>query len=125
MLYHTCICVLDVERSAGFYDPVMAVLGYRRFHDLTPNAIAYGQDRGEFWIQTPEAQGTDDVSRHCHYAFTAKDRATVDAFHEAAVAAGGVSHMAPSHHPEYHPQYYGAVITDLDSNKVEVLVYPR
>ncbi len=125
MLYHTCICVRDVERSARFYDPVMAVLGYRRFHDLTPHAIAYGLDRGEFWLQTPENQHSPDISRGCHYAFTAKDRATVDAFHAAATAAGGITDLKPGHYPQYHPDYYGAVISDLDTNKVEVLVYPR
>lgn len=125
MLYHTCICVRDVERSATFYDPVMAVLGYKRFWNLTPDAIAYGVHRGEFWIQTPENQKTEDISQRCHYAFTAPDRATVDALHAAAVAAGGVTHMPPGHYPEYHPLYYGAVIEDLDTNKIEIMLYPR
>ena len=125
MLYHTCICVRDVERSARFYDPTMAVLGYGRIHDLAPAAIAYGESRGEFWIQTPENQESPDTSRGCHYAFTAKDRATVEAFQAAAVAAGGKVCLTAGHYPQYHADYFGAVIEDLDSNKVEVLVYPR
>ena len=125
MLYHTCICVNDVERAARFYDPVMAVLGYRRIHDLSPNAIAYGESRGEFWIQTPEHQRSPEVSRGAHYAFTATDRAMVDAFHAAARAAGGVTHLEPGHYPQFHPDYYGAVVGDLDTNQVEILVYPR
>lgn len=125
MLYHTCICVRDVERSASFYDPVLSLLGFRRFFDFSPEAIAYGIDRGQFWIQTPEHQKTPDISQRCHYAFAVKDKAAVDAFHAAAVSAGGVTHLPPGRYPEYHPLYYGAVIEDLDTNKVEVHVYPR
>ncbi len=114
-----------MERSARFYDPVMAVLGYSRVHDLTPEAIAYGETRGEFWIQTPENQGSSDISKGGHYAFTASDRAMVEAFHAAAILAGGVSRLPPGHYPQYHPDYFGAVVADLDTNVVEVLLYPR
>jgi catechol 2,3-dioxygenase-like lactoylglutathione lyase family enzyme len=125
MLYHTAICVDDVARAASFYDAVLGALGWGRILDLSPGAVAYGQDHGEFWIQTPANQGSDGPSAGCHFAFAAKDRAAVQAFFNAALKAGGAVVAPPAAHPEYHPHYYGAVVTDLDGNKAEVLVYPR
>jgi catechol 2,3-dioxygenase-like lactoylglutathione lyase family enzyme len=125
MLYHTAICVHDVERAARFYDAVLAVLGCGRIWDLLPEAVAYGETRGEIWIQSPRHQNAPDVSRGCHYAFAAKDEDTVRAFYAAALAAGATAESAPAAHPEYSPDYYGAIFNDPDGNKVEVVVYPR
>ena len=123
MLYHTAICVNDVERAARFYDQVLGTLGYRRFYDFTPEAVAFGKDRGEFWIQTPAHQHTEGPCRGAHFAFATSDRASVDRFYAAALAAGGQGEAAPAAHPEYQADYYGAVVADLDGHKVEVLVY--
>lgn len=124
MLYHTAICVADVARAARFYDHVLPVLGGRRIWDLGPEAVAYGASRGEFWIQTPAHQRSAGPSQGCHYAFAAKDQATVQAFYQAALAAGGTSEAEPACRPEYGPDYYGATVLDLDGHKVEVLVHP-
>jgi catechol 2,3-dioxygenase-like lactoylglutathione lyase family enzyme len=126
MLYHTAICVSDVERAARFYDPVLGTLGYRRFYDFSPAAVAFGKHRGEFWIQSPAHQRADEPSRGAHFAFAAPDRASVERFYAAALAAGGRGTSPPAAHPEYHAHYYGAVMADLDGHQVEVLVYrPR
>ncbi len=56
-----------------------------------------------------------------HVAFAADDRASVDAFHEAAIAAGGHDNGRPGLRPEYHPTYYGAFVLDPDGNNVEAV----
>jgi len=123
MLYHTAICVEDVERAARFYDAVLGTLGYRRFYNFTPDAVAFGKIRSEFWIQTPAHQRSSEPSRGAHFAFAAPDRPSVDRFYAAALAAGGKAVSPPAPHPEYRLDYYGAVVMDLDGHKAEVLVY--
>ena len=123
MLYHTAICVDDVERAAQFYDHVLGTLGYHRFYDFTPQAVAFGKQRGEFWIQSLAHQHAEAPSRGAHFAFATSERAGVDRFYAAALAAGGAGVSAPAAHPEYRTDYYGAVVSDLDGHKVEVLVY--
>ena len=58
-----------------------------------------------------------------HLAFTAATRAAVDAFHRAAIAAGGRDNGAPGLRPEYHPHYYGAFVFDLDGNNIEAVCH--
>ena len=70
------------------------------------------------WISEREPFGTGT-----HVAFTCADRATVDAFHEAALAAGGIDNGAPGLREQYHPTYYGAFVHDLDGNNVEAVCH--
>jgi catechol 2,3-dioxygenase-like lactoylglutathione lyase family enzyme len=58
-----------------------------------------------------------------HVAFAAEDRATVEAFHEVAVAAGGRDNGGPGLRPEYHPSYYGAFVLDPDGNNIEAVCH--
>jgi catechol 2,3-dioxygenase-like lactoylglutathione lyase family enzyme len=67
--------------------------------------------------------GSAKVSQAFHIAFAAEDRATVDAFHEAAIAAGGRDNGGPGLRPEYHPSYYGAFVLDPDGNNIEAVCH--
>lgn len=58
-----------------------------------------------------------------HLAFASEDRATVDAFHRAAIAAGGQDNGAPGLRPEYHANYYGAFVLDPDGYNVEAVCH--
>ena len=58
-----------------------------------------------------------------HIAFIAPDRATVDAFHVAALAAGGRDNGAPGLRPRYHADYYGAYVLDPDGHNVEAVCH--
>ena len=58
-----------------------------------------------------------------HIALAARDRAAVDAFHAAALAAGGTDHGAPGLRPEYHPTYYGAFVLDPDGYNLEAVCH--
>ena len=66
-----------------------------------------------------------EPTEHVHLAFTAKDNATVDAFHRAALEAGYRDHGAPGERPIYHQGYYGAYVLDPDGNNVEVVNHNR
>ncbi len=124
MIDHISIAVSDYARSKKFYQQVLATLGARLLMEPTPEQTidgpyAAGFGRGQkptFWIEPGE------VGTHPHVAFTTDTRARVDAFYEAALAAG-----APDNGPPglrfYHPDYYGAFVLDPDGHKVEAVCH--
>ena len=118
MIDHLSIQCADVAASAAFYDAVLAPLGGERVMDFG-NVIGFGvPPKAEFWIAPRD---TGEGFRESHIAFTAPDRATVQAFFDAAVAAGAELLNAPRVWPEYHPNYYGAFVRDPDGNNVEAV----
>jgi catechol 2,3-dioxygenase-like lactoylglutathione lyase family enzyme len=125
MLHHVSVGVRDVARAAGFYDPVLRALGYKRVADYSPGAIAYGESKGkpEFWIGLPHDQGIPSGGNGTHVGFTAKSKGAVNKFHEAALKAGGSNNGEPGPRPDYGPAYYGAFIYDLDGNKIEATLH--
>ena len=123
MIDHTGIGVADVARSAAFYDAVLSALGLRRAMQLPPgdgaDAIGYGVDYPVFWIDRFHPHGAKQ-----HTAFVAKNRAEVDAFHAAALSAGGKDNGAPGLRDTakgYPPGYYAAFALDPDGNNVEAV----
>ncbi|MEV6690338.1 VOC family protein [Micromonospora sp. NPDC051196] len=119
MLDHLGIQVRDLDANVAFYDAVLATLGVRRMLEY-PQAVGYGTDRPDFWLSPASGEGTGHES---HIAFTADDRASVRAFHDAAVAAGAQVLHSPRVWPEYHPAYYGAFVRDPDGNNVEAVCH--
>ncbi|GIE79712.1 putative glyoxalase/bleomycin resistance protein [Actinoplanes philippinensis] len=119
MLDHVGFQCRDLAASAAFYDAVLAPLGGSRLMDFKV-AIGYGTDHPDFWIgELNEGEGFVEA----HIAFTAVDRAAVDAFHRAAVAAGAEVLHEPRLHPEYHEHYYGVFVRDPDGNNVEAVCH--
>ena len=119
MLDHISLQVDDLQSAAEFYDAVLAPLGSRRILDVG-GAIGYGKDFPYFWI----GAATDrQPNRQSHIAFTASDRAAVEAFRDAAVAAGAEVLHEPREWPEYHPNYFGAFVRDRDGNNVEAVCH--
>src|SRR5215510_12904660 len=123
MLHHVSIGVADVERAAQFYDTVLSKLGFKRVMEIMPYGIAYGQTAPQFWIQLPHDQSSASSGNGTHVAFNAKNKAAVDAFHAAALEAGGRDEGGPGPRPEYSPDYYGAFARDLDGNKIEAVFF--
>ncbi|HEY1836928.1 MAG: VOC family protein [Rhizomicrobium sp.] len=125
MLHHVSVGVRDVTRAATFYDPVLKALGYSRVMEFLPHAIAYGEseDRPEFWIQIPHDQQMATQGNGTHVGFVATSKEAVEAFHAAALAAGGSNDGEPGPRPDYGPEYYGAFIYDLDGNKIEATLH--
>ncbi len=123
MLHHVSIGVADVERAAQFYDAVLKKLGFKRVMEVMPYGIAYGFKMPQFWVQLPHDQGSPSGGNGTHIAFNANSKAAVNAFHAAAVSAGGRDEGAPGPRPEYTPEYYGAFVRDLDGNKIEAVFF--
>jgi predicted lactoylglutathione lyase len=99
---------------------LLATIGGGRIMDFGP-VIGYGTNgKPDFWIG-PVATGTD--AREVHIAFSAPNRAAVNAFHDAAVRLGAEVLHAPRLWPEYHPNYYGAFVRDPDGNNVEAVCH--
>ena len=115
MIDHLNIGVADLAASRAFYEQALAPLGYEILMDRAYGA-GFGRDgKPDFWISDRP------TSAPLHVAFAAPDRATVDAFHAAALAAGGVDNGAPGLRPQYHPSYYGAFALDPEGNNVEAV----
>ena len=121
MLDHLSIQCADVTAAGAFYDAVLAPLGGRRVMNFG-TVVGYGTDFPDFWIGPREHAGEAN-GQPAHIAFHAPDRAAVDAFHAAALAAGAEELHAPKVWPEYHEHYYGAFVRDPDGNNVEAVCH--
>ena len=125
VISHVSIGTKDIARARAFYGVALAPLGIIENYvvDLGqgPVAIAYGDGYFDFWVQTPHDGGAPSSGNGTHIAFEAADPASVDAFHAAALAAGGSDDGAPGPRPHYGPSYYGAFVRDLDGNKIEAV----
>jgi catechol 2,3-dioxygenase-like lactoylglutathione lyase family enzyme len=117
MIDHTGIGVADVARSAAFYDLTLSALGLRRVMQLPPgdgaDAVGYGVEYPIFWIDRFHPHGVKQ-----HTAFAARSRAEVDAFHAAALKAGGADNGPPGLRA---PGYYAAFALDPDGNNIEAV----
>ncbi|HMI84982.1 MAG TPA: VOC family protein [Polyangiaceae bacterium] len=123
MIDHTGIGVADVARSAAFYDAVLGALGLRRVAQLPEkdgaDAVAYGVDYPVFWIDRFHPHSTKQ-----HTAFATTSRTKVDAFHAAALKAGGIDNGPPGLRDTaqgYPPGYYAAFVLDPDGNNMEAV----
>jgi catechol 2,3-dioxygenase-like lactoylglutathione lyase family enzyme len=121
MLDHLSIQCADPAASAAFYDAVLPSVGGGRVLDFGV-VIGFGVGgKPDFWIGPVGEDGV--AARDVHIAFEARDRASVDAFHAAAVEAGAEVLHPPRVWPEYHPNYYGAFVRDPDGNNVEAVCH--
>ncbi|SFA66414.1 VOC family protein [Metapseudomonas otitidis] len=118
ILSHVSLGSNDFDRAVAFYDRVLATLGCRRVVEH-PGAVAYGREYPEFWIQRPYNGAPASVGNGTHIGFFAPDRESVDAFYQAAIAAGARPDGAPGPREEYGAPYYGCFVRDLDGHKVE------
>src|SRR5829696_10585778 len=117
MFDHVGVNVKDYAASRAFYEQALAPLGYEvvvAFDDWKTAGFGAEGEPG-FWISQREPFGTGT-----HIAFRCGDRGIVEAFHEAALAAGGTDNGTPGLR-EYHPAYYGAFVLDPDANNVEAV----
>ena len=124
MIDHTGIPVADWDRAKAFYDAALGAIGAKLLHvvpaEFTGGArvSGYGREKPDFWLHGGGERGPGR-----HYAFTARSRAEVDAFYEAALAAGGRDNGAPGLRPHYHEHYYGAFVLDPDGNNIEAVCH--
>lgn len=125
MIDHTGISVGDFERSKAFYTKALSAIGYALLMELpasvtgSTDVAGFGEPpKPDFWI----SKGIPNQPP-IHVAFRVNSRAQVDAFYQAAMAAGGRDNGAPGIRPHYHQHYYGAFVLDPDGHNVEAVCH--
>lgn len=122
MIHHVSIGTNDVHRARKFYDPLMALIGFRVLKS-SDRSVHYGASDIVFSLETPVNGEPASPGNGIHIAFQAPDRETVRRFHAAALASGGIDEGAPGIREKYNANYYGAFVRDLDGNKIEAVTY--
>jgi catechol 2,3-dioxygenase-like lactoylglutathione lyase family enzyme len=116
MIDHIGIGVTDIAKAQDFYAKALKPLGIGVIMEF-PEAVGLGEPgKAFFWL----GQGKASLA---HIAFAAKDRAAVDAFYKAAMAAGGKDNGGPGLRPQYHADYYGAFVLDPDGHNIEAVCH--
>jgi catechol 2,3-dioxygenase-like lactoylglutathione lyase family enzyme len=118
MIDHVSIGVRDIARARRFYDAVLKPLGYQ-CRSETDGSLGYGRDAVAFWISAVEHPVPPDMNSGLHFCFTAPTRDSVDAFHSAALTAGGRDNGRPGIRTDYGPTYYAAFVIDPDGYRIE------
>jgi catechol 2,3-dioxygenase-like lactoylglutathione lyase family enzyme len=122
MIDHLSVAVRDLERSTRFYEPVLGALGLSRLV-TRPATIGFGKKYPEFWINLRADMAKAAPESGVHICLRAKSTGEVDAFHAAAVKAGGVSDGAPGLRPHDRVRYYAAFVIDPDGNRIEAVTF--
>lgn len=125
MIDHTGVAVGNYHRSKKFYSDALAAIGYELIVEF-PASVTGSEDvagfgeggKPDFWV----VSGTPNKPP-VHVAFRVTNRAAVDAFHKAAIAAGGTDNGQPGLRPHYHPNYYAAFVRDLDGHNIEAVCH--
>jgi catechol 2,3-dioxygenase-like lactoylglutathione lyase family enzyme len=118
MLDHVTANVGDLEQAKHFYSQALAPLGYSLAMEFEGGAgFGTGEGMADFWLGSSSERGAS------HVAVVAPERAAVDAFYEAAMAAGGKDNGPPGVRPHYHENFYAAYVHDLDGNNIEAVTH--
>lgn len=117
MLDHVSLRVQDFPRALAFYKAALAPIGYAVAMEYPGGAGLGEPGKPDLWIAV-----TDQQPHPTHLAFRTS-RARVDAFHAAALAAGGTDNGPPGLRADYHPHYYAAFVRDPEGNNIEVVCH--
>jgi catechol 2,3-dioxygenase-like lactoylglutathione lyase family enzyme len=123
MIDHVSVGVSDLGRAARFYQAALAALGLTRLV-TRPATIGFGKTYPEFWINLRAGMARVAPESGVHICLRAKTAADVDAFHAAALEAGGISDGAPGLRPHDRVRYYAAFVVDPDGNRIEAVTFP-
>src|SRR5215207_10189926 len=118
MFDHVSIGVADIARSKKFYDAALKPLGFSLLSD-GESSLGYGEKAVQLWLGATKKPVKADMDSGLHFCFLAKDRAAVDAFHAAALKAGGKDNGKPGVRTDYGPKYYAAFAIDPDGYRIE------
>jgi catechol 2,3-dioxygenase-like lactoylglutathione lyase family enzyme len=118
MIAHTSLLVGDYQKAKEFYTTVLTTLGYTQNMEYGEAAGFNDGKNTDFWIATHEKGVIPS-----HVAFEAKDKAQVEAFYKAALAAGAKDNGGPGYRKEYWPGYYAAFVYDADGHNIEVVFF--
>jgi len=119
MLDHVTLKVSGLARSKAFYDAALKPLGITHLYNEAQTFAGYGiSPKAFFWIGVSAAPITG-----AHVALAADNRATVDVFYKAALAAGATDNGKPGLRPHYHENYYAAFVLDPDGHNIEAVCH--
>jgi catechol 2,3-dioxygenase-like lactoylglutathione lyase family enzyme len=125
MIDHISVAVRDLSKAERFYSALLAALDMTKLREWPGAAMGFGKKHPEFWINQRDAMEPVADDSGVHICLRAADTAAVDAFHAAALAAGGTSAGAPGLRPHYDAKYYAAFVCDPDGNRVEAVTFLR
>ena len=123
MIDHVSLAVSNLERAVSFYEQVFAPLGLARLV-TRPAMVGFGKAYPEVWINLRGGMQPISAGSGAHICLRAKTQAEIDAFHAAALAAGGSSETPPGLRPHDRVRYYAAFVIDPDGNRVEAVTFP-
>jgi catechol 2,3-dioxygenase-like lactoylglutathione lyase family enzyme len=115
---HISFGVRDLTAARRFYDAALAPLGYRPLQQYE-GSLGYGAAASGLWLLAAERPVAPDAASGLHLCLAAPSRAAVDAFHHAALEAGGKDNGAPGLRADYGPDYYAAFVVDPDGYRLE------
>jgi catechol 2,3-dioxygenase-like lactoylglutathione lyase family enzyme len=124
MIDHISLAVSNLARSVPFYERALAPLGLSRLV-TRPAMVGFGKTYPEIWINLRTNMQRLSPDNGVHLCLRAKSAGEIDAFHDAAVAAGATSESAPSLRPHDRVRYYAAFIIDPDGNRIEAVTFPK
>ena len=122
MIDHVSVGVSDLERAARFYEATLAPLGLSRLV-TRPAAIGFGKNYPELWINFRADMAPVGPASGVHICLRAKSAGEIDAFHAAALNAGGRSDGEPGLRPHDRVHYYAAFVIDPDGNRIEAVTF--
>ncbi len=135
MLDHMTFRVTDMARTKAFYTATLAPLGYSVHLEGAHEGMNYlgfshpdvneadGKKLDVWFVDGASPYGGAPATTSCHLCWRAANRAEVDAFYHAAIAAGGKDYGAPGLRPHYHANYYGAFVIDPEGNNIEAVCH--
>ena len=118
MFDHISIGVRDLKRAKRFYDSALEPLGYRCLSDGA-SSLGFGRESVSLWIGPTKHPVPPNDASNLHFCFAAPTRASVDAFHAAALRSGGTDNGAPGLRADYGDNYYAAFVVDPDGYRIE------
>jgi catechol 2,3-dioxygenase-like lactoylglutathione lyase family enzyme len=119
---HVSVAVRDLAASTRFYEVVLAPLGMTKLESRAATA-GFGKQYPEFWINLRVAMQPVPAESGAHVCFRARSTDMIDAFHAAALKAGGSDDGAPGLRPHHGEGYYAAFIRDPDGNRIEAVTF--
>ena len=118
MIDHVSIGVRDIAKSKRFYDAALKPLGYACLSE-SEGSLGYGHGGVTLWISAAEHPVPSDMKSGLHFCFAAPTDKSVDAFHAAALVAGGRDNGKPGLRADYGPGYYAAFVVDPEGYRLE------
>ena len=122
ILDHIGLTVVDFTKMRAFYVTALAPLGIKPLMDMDGEYgtfVGFGRERAQLWL----GRGDKKTEPRLHIAVTARTRAEVRAFFDAAIAAGGKDNGGPGIREMYHPHYYGAFVLDPEGHNLEAVIH--